>query len=89
MDVNNLCGWAMSQKLVINNFEWIKYTFQFNEDFIKSYNEESDEGYFLEKSWKITWTSNDLQFSPEKIKFEKIDKLVAYLHDKTEYFIQI
>ena len=40
----------MSQKLVINNCEWIKYTFQFNEDFIKSYNEESDEGYFLEKS---------------------------------------
>ena len=50
LDVNNLCDWAMSQKLVINNCEWIKYTFQFNEDFIKSYNEESDEGYFLEKS---------------------------------------
>ena len=30
------------------NFEWIKDTFQFNEDFIKNYNEESDEGCFLE-----------------------------------------
>ena len=38
----------MSQKLPGNDFEWIKDTFQFNEDFIKSYNEESDEGYFLE-----------------------------------------
>ena len=38
----------MSQKLPINNFEWIKYTFQFNEDFIKTYNEGTDEGYFLE-----------------------------------------
>ena len=38
----------MSQKLPVNNFEWIKDNSQFNEDFIKSYNEESDEGYFLE-----------------------------------------
>ena len=39
----------MSQKLPVNNFEWIKDTFQFNEDFIKKdYNEESDEGYFFE-----------------------------------------
>ena len=47
-DVNNLCGQAMSQKVPVNNFEWIKDTFQFNEDFIKTYNEESDEGFFLE-----------------------------------------
>ena len=42
-DVNNLYGWAMSQKLPVNNFEWIKDTFQFNEDFIKNYNEEYPE----------------------------------------------
>ena len=45
-DVNNLYGWAMSQKFPVNNFEWIKYTPQLNDDFIKNYNEESDEGYF-------------------------------------------
>ena len=38
----------MLQKLPVNNFEWIEDTSQFNEDFIKIYNEESDEGYFLE-----------------------------------------
>ena len=38
----------MSQKILVNNFAWIKDTSQFNEDFIKNYNEESDEGYFLE-----------------------------------------
>ena len=25
-DVNNLHGWKMSQKLPVNNFEWIKDT---------------------------------------------------------------
>ena len=38
----------MLQNLPVNNFEWIKDTSQFNEDFIKNYNKESDEGYFLE-----------------------------------------
>ena len=47
-NVNNFYGWAMSQKLSVNNFEWIKDTFQFNEVFVKSYNEQRDERYFLE-----------------------------------------
>ena len=34
----------MLQKFPLNDFEWIKDTSQFNEDFIKNYNEESDEG---------------------------------------------
>ena len=38
----------MSQKLPVYNFKWTKDTSQFNEDFIKIYNEESEEGYFLE-----------------------------------------
>ena len=37
----------MSQKFSVNNFEWIEDTFQFNEDLVKAYNEESDKGYFL------------------------------------------
>ena len=38
----------MPQKIPVNNFVWIEDTSQFNEDFIKNYNEESNEGYFLE-----------------------------------------
>ena len=38
----------MSQKLPVNKFEWIEDVSQFNEDFIKIYNEDSNEGYFLE-----------------------------------------
>ena len=48
MDVNNLYGWATSQKLQVNNFEWILGASQSDEDFIKNYNEESDEVYFLQ-----------------------------------------
>ena len=29
-DVNSLCGWAMSQKIPVYNFEWTGDTFQFN-----------------------------------------------------------
>ena len=38
----------MLQQLPVNNFEWIKDTFQLNENFMKYYTEESNEGYFLE-----------------------------------------
>ena len=31
-DVNKLYGWVMSQKLPVNNFEWIEETSQLNED---------------------------------------------------------
>ena len=47
-NVDNLYGQVMSQKLPVNNFEWIKDTFQLNENFINYYTEESNEGYFLE-----------------------------------------
>ena len=46
-DVNDLYGWEMSQKFPVNCLERIGETSQLDEDFIKSYNEESDKGYFL------------------------------------------
>ena len=71
-DVKNLYDWTMSQKLPINNFEWIKDTSQFNESFIKNYNEENDEGYFpevdvqyLEKLYEV---HTDILFLPERMK---------------------
>ena len=81
----------MSRKFPINNFEWIKNTSQFNEDFIKNYNEESAETYFLEANVPYPENlhnhQNDSPFLPERIKIEKVEKLVANLHYKTEYVI--
>ena len=63
---NNLYGLEMLQKLPVNNFERIEDTPQFNEDFIKNYNEESDEEYFLEVDVqyleKLQERQNDLSF---------------------------
>ena len=48
LDPNILCGWAMSQTLPINGFKWEDDLSRFNERFIKSYNENSNKGHFLE-----------------------------------------
>ena len=92
-DENNSYGWAMSQKHPVNYFEWIKNTSQFNEDFIKNDNEESDEGCFVEVDIqfleKLHESHNNLPFLPERMKLEKVEKLVANLHDKTEHVMQI
>ena len=76
----------MSQlKLPVNNFEFVYDTSQFNEDFIKNYNEESDEGYFLEFDvqylQKLHELHNDVPFSPERMKIQNARKLIANLHD--------
>ena len=83
----------MSQKLPAKNFKWIKDISKFDESFIKSCNEESDKGYFLEVDIqypeKLHDFYKDLPFLPERMKIEKVEKLVANLHDKTEYVIHI
>ena len=38
----------MSQKLPVDGFKWVKNKSQFNKTFIKNYNEDTIEGYFLE-----------------------------------------
>ena len=48
LDASNLYGWSMSKTLAINGFEWIDDLSNFNEGFIKNYDENSDKGYILQ-----------------------------------------
>ena len=72
-------GSAMSQKIPVNDFKWVDETYQFNEDFIKLYDEDSNIGYFLEADVlypeKLHELHNDLPFLPERKKIEKIEEL--------------
>ena len=69
----------MSQKLPVNAFKWVEKLLKFNERFIKSYNENSDKGYFLEVDVKspqnLLNSHKDLPFLPESKKIRKVEKL--------------
>ena len=72
---------GQSQKLPVNGFMWYDdHLSDFNEDFIKNCNENSDDGYFLEvdiKYPKTLWGSHkELPFLPERKKLEIVEKLV-------------
>ena len=68
-------------------------TSQFNEDFIKSYDEESEKWYFLEidvhYNEKLHELNNELLFLPERMKNVKVENPVATLQNKPEYVICI
>ena len=73
LDANSLYRWAMSEKLPINGFKWVKNLSKLNENFIKSYDENSDKGYFLDVEVEYPKTlfnsHKDLPFLPERKKF--------------------
>ena len=56
----------MLQKLPVKNFEWIEDSSQFNKDFVKNYNEESDKRYSIkvdvQYTKKVQEIHNDLPF---------------------------
>ena len=93
LDANNLYGWAMSQKLPINNFTWVEHTSKINEDFLKNYYENSKKGYILEVDVKypkkLHDLHSDLPFLPKRIKIDKCKKLMCDLHNKKKYVVHI
>ena len=92
-DVNNLYGWAMPQKLPVNDSKQVKNISELEKSFIKSCNEEGDEGYLLEADIqflkKLHNLHKDLLFLPDGREIEKVEKLILNLHNRTEYAICI
>ena len=65
----------------------------FTEDFIKSYDEEGDVGYLLvvdvEYPKTLRMLHSDLSFLPDRMKVNKVKKLVCNVTDKENYSIHI
>ena len=93
LDANNLYGWEMSQKLPVKGFRWVEDLSQFNEDFIKKYDENIYMGYFLEVDIdypkELFNLHKDLPFLPESKKVNKVEKLICDIEDKKKYVIHI
>ena len=66
---------------------------QFDEDFIQSYDEDSNKGYvlevYVEHPKDLNNLHSDLPFLSERMKIKKYNKLVCNLYDKKEYVIHI
>ena len=95
LDANSLYGLAMSQKLPVNGFEWVKQkkVSKFNEDFIKNYDENSNKVYFLKVDIdypkEVFNLHKDLPFLPKRKKVEKVEKLICSIENKEKYVIHI
>ena len=93
VDANNLYGWAMSKKLSVDGFKWVDDLSMFTEDFIKSYDEKGDVGYLLvvdiEYPKTLRMLHSDLPFLPDRMKVNKVKKLVCNIADKENYSIHI
>ena len=55
LDANNLYGWAISQKLPVNDFKWVEKSrlLEFNEDFIKNMMKIEIQDIFLKQMQSI------------------------------------
>ena len=93
LGANNLYGWGMSENIPVDGFQWVKDLSQFNEDFIKNYDKNSNKGYFLELDVKYPKNlfnlHKDLRFLPERKKIKNVEKLVCDIEDKEKYVVHI
>ena len=93
LDANNLYGWAMSEPLPVDSFDWIKDLSKTDEDFIKKFDKDSDKEYIIEADVKypknLHHLHSDLPFLPERMKIDKCSKLACNLYDKKNYVVHI
>ena len=94
LDANNLYGWAMSKKLLVNGFKWLhtsETSNKINEYFIKNYDENNDKGYILEVDVKypkrLHELHGDLPSLSERMEVNKCKKLVCNLFNKKKYVV--
>ena len=90
---NNLYGMAMSEKLPIKGFKWIADISRIDENFVKSYNKNSNKGYILKVDvdypHELQNLHCDLPFLPERMVVNNTKKLICNLQDKKDYVVHI
>ena len=92
-DANNLYGWAMTQKLVDDVFEWRNDQSKFDESFIKLHSKKSDKWHIFEIDVKyfnhLHNLHNNLPFLRERMDIKKFLKVVWNLCNKQKYSVHI
>ena len=90
LDANNLYGWAMNQPLPTGGFKWVN---DVTPDEIGKLVKLENKDYLLEADVKypkeLHDSHNDLPFMCEKMKINKVEKLVPNLYDKEKYVIHL
>ena len=89
LDANNLYGWAMSHPLPTSKFKWV----EIDPDQISDLAASKIKGYLLEVDVRYPTdlhdSHSDLPFMCDKMKINKVEKLVPNLKDKKNYVIHI
>ena len=89
LDANNLYGWAMTQKLPTHGFKWIDVDKTKVLKLLEK--KDTNRGFIFEVDLdypETLWDShNDYPLAPEKIKVDKIDKLICSFLPKKHYVL--
>ena len=93
LDASNLYGWVMIQPLPTGEFKWVGDVSRFTPEEIGRLAKHGGKGYLLEVDVKypkeLHDLHNDLPFMCQKMKINKVEKLVPNLYDKKKYVIHI
>jgi len=88
LDANNLYGWAMSQPLPFNNFEWMTENHLSN---WRQFSVREGKGCILEVDLEypkeLHNLHNDYLLAPERVVVNKVEKLIPTLNDKKNYVL--
>ena len=89
LDGNNLYGWAMSQKLPTHGFKWIDVDKTSVLKLLEK--KDTNQGFIFEVDLEYPsslWKShNDYPLAPERIKIDKVDKLICSFLPKKHYVL--
>ena len=88
LDANNLYGWATSQPLPVNSFEWMTENDLSN---WRQFSDQEGKGCILEVDLEypkeLHNLHNDLPLASERVVVNKVEKLIPTLGDKKNYVL--